>query len=96
MGMTPKTGVEMIAEERQRQIAVKCFTDDHDDKHIAGELAQAAAYYADPAGKAEYPSDWHKRWDKKDKTDRIRQLMIAGALCAAEIDRITRQRIKKK
>lgn len=33
---------------------------------------------------------WEIRWDKRDKHDRIRQLVIAGALIAAEIDRLQR------
>ncbi len=32
---------------------------------------------------------WSKYWDKREKHSRVRQLEIAGALIAAEIDRIT-------
>jgi len=95
MGMIPKSGIEMIAEERQLQVAIKVFTPEHDDTHTAEELAQAAAFYADPSGKAEFPTTWNKRWNKKDTHNRIRQLTIAGALCAAEIDRLVRTKLKK-
>ena len=35
---------------------------------------------------------WDKKWDKREKHDRRRQLVIAGALIAAEIDRLDRER----
>ena len=36
------------------------------------------------------PWPWDEEWDKRKKHDRIRQLEIAGALIAAEIDRLER------
>jgi hypothetical protein len=36
------------------------------------------------------PWPWSDEWDKRGKHDRIRQLVIAGALIAAEIDRLQR------
>ena len=36
------------------------------------------------------PWPWEDDWDKRDKHDRIRCLVIAGALIAAEIDRLKR------
>ncbi|WP_373400076.1 hypothetical protein V8V91_10940 [Algoriphagus halophilus] len=41
-----KTGIELIAEERQRQIEKEGWTSEHDAKHKNGELAHAAATYA--------------------------------------------------
>lgn len=41
------------------------------------------------------PWPWAERWDKRSKHDRIRQLTIAGALIAAEIDRLRRLRGKQ-
>lgn len=38
-----------------------------------------------------WPESWDRAWDKREKHDRIRQLEIAGALIAAEIDRLLRQ-----
>lgn len=35
-----------------------------------------------------WPCSWGAEWDKRTKHDRIRQLTIAGALIAAEIDRL--------
>ena len=37
-----------------------------------------------------WPVDWDRCWDSKFKQPRIRQLVIAGALIAAEIDRRVR------
>ena len=41
-----KTGIQIIEEERQRQIDVEGWTDEHDDQHINGELSNAAACYS--------------------------------------------------
>lgn len=99
-----KTGIELIAEERQRQIEVEGWTPQHDDEHSKGELANAAAVYAiDPMGgdassmiKNLWP--WDKSWLKiscnenteDNPSGRIRDLQKAGALIAAEIDRLQR------
>lgn len=45
--LRPKTGSEIIAEERARQINVEGWTPEHDDKHTDGQLAAAACVYAD-------------------------------------------------
>jgi hypothetical protein len=39
---------------------------------------------------------WDKEFDKRGKHDRIRQLVIAGALIAAEIDRLNREALLKE
>lgn len=41
-----KTGIELIAEERERQITKEGWTPEHDAEHKNGELANAAAVYA--------------------------------------------------
>ncbi|HUX16326.1 MAG TPA: hypothetical protein VMW52_07615 [Phycisphaerae bacterium] len=91
------TGVERIAAERQRQIEQEGWTPEHDDKHVRWEMAVAAACYAvhnttaivkDGAGNPGWP--WDEKWDKRNKHNRIRRLEIAGALIAAEIDRLLR------
>jgi hypothetical protein len=35
-----------------------------------------------------WPKDWDSKWDKREKHDQLKRLTIAGALIAAEIDRI--------
>lgn len=96
-----KTGIELIAEERQRQIEVEGFDLEHDEEYTLDELAAAAAAYAfapfmdDKIQKGYktppspmWPEDWLAKWWKPTPEDRIRELQKAGALIAAEIDRI--------
>lgn len=100
-----KTGVELIAEERQRQIEVEGWTKEHDAQHKDCELAKAAICYADPNVYYHHenrvlrhrrpnwdfwPMKWDECWFKP--TDRIRDLVKAGALIAAEIDRLQAQK----
>ncbi len=99
------TGVELIAQERRRQIAVERWTARHDDKHICGQLADAASVYAmNPGFRARRVTGgcgtetvaselwpWDGEWWKPNG-GRIRQLVKAGALIAAEIDRLQRLR----
>ncbi len=50
-----------------------------------------AAYYASPTDKGtpiHWP--WAREWNKKEQHSRIRQLVIAGALIVAELDRLQR------
>lgn len=90
------SGIARISAERARQIGGEGWSAAHDDEHAEGEMAWAAVCYAAP-GKvyrvASGPYDpwpWERHWDKRTKHDRIRQLTIAGALIAAEIDRLLR------
>ncbi len=92
-----KSGVELITAERQRQIEEEGWTPDHDDQHINGELALAAACYAIPpmsirgSGLVLRLWPWKRKWWKPTPDDRIRELKKAGALIAAEIDRLQRK-----
>jgi hypothetical protein len=89
-----KTGIELIAEERQRQIEKEGWTAEHDAEHKEGELAIAAACYAYPnydedwAVQSQMQWPWEKHWWKP-SGDRKRDLAKAGALIAAEIDRLS-------
>ena len=38
--------LEEIAQERQRQMSAEGWTHEHDDRHLDGQLAKAAACYA--------------------------------------------------
>ena len=97
-----KTGVEIIAEERQRQIEVKGWTSDNDDRYVDEQLAEAAATYALPNlwrnSPDRIPITWpfHNRWWKPTPENRIKELAKAGALIAAEIDRLQRINIELK
>jgi hypothetical protein len=97
--MSKQTGAELIAAERQRQIVLEGFTEEHDDQHIQGELRDAAIAYAmvcdARAGEnAQYvfPASWNPEWDQSwwKPKDTLRNLVRAGALIAAEIDRLQR------
>lgn len=89
------TGIELIAAERRRQIEVEGWTPEHDAQHVNGELAQAAAAYCyqtksihEDAGRL-FPPGWDREWFKRegDPAPTDRDLVKAGALIAAELDR---------
>jgi hypothetical protein len=87
-------GAELIAIERQRQVAVEGWTPEHDDIHLQGELAEAARCYCSlvVTKSTRLPIFWpwsHSWWKPSD--DPIRNLVKAGALIAAEIDRLQRR-----
>lgn len=102
------TGTELIATERQRQIEVEGWTAKHDSLQTDGELAKAAACYAVGIpvyreerlftnGDTRLPHihmvnlwPWDSYWYKP--KNRLSDLVRAGALIAAEIDRILAQR----
>jgi hypothetical protein len=97
------TGVEQIANERARQGIVEGFDAAHDDKHDQEELVLAACAYAaasinqfrPPQLKLDEHLPPHPMWpwakrDWKPSSDKVRNLVKAGALIAAEIDRLQR------
>jgi hypothetical protein len=95
------TGIELIAAERKRQIDEEGWTAEGDDKLDHDELANAAVCYAVP----EDQRDWYlldRFWlfgeesYKPTPDNRIRELTKAGALIAAEIDRLLRLEEKTK
>ena len=97
-----KTGVELIADERKRQIESEGWTKEHDAEHEEEQLAIAAMCYAcPPLGRMlkfnetkDHAPDmwpWLKLWWKPSPDNRIKELVKAGALIAAEIDRILRK-----
>lgn len=99
------TGVELIAKERARQQATQPegegWAQDRDDYwNDADQLACAAAVYAMPerlrAKRKRGLWKWASAWYKPCPHDRIRELEKAGALIAAEIDRLLRAQIAPK
>lgn len=84
--------IEDIAAERARQVSQEGWTPEHDDKHGNGQMAEAAACYilGDDNSLFDFPCiwPWHKSWWKP--TNRRRNLVKAGALIAAEIERLDR------
>lgn len=90
----PSEGVMLVARERMRQVQGEGWTPEHDDIHSDGELAEAAVCYAlpTPPGDGASPELWP--WDEswwKPGGGRVRQLVKAGALICAEIDRVVRE-----
>lgn len=89
----PSRGAALIAAERARQIEVEGWTPEHDAGHRDGALGWAAEAYLhhancdrpdwDPA-----PGEWP--WAESDwkPTTLVRNFVKAGALIAAELDRL--------
>ncbi len=95
--ITPaQNGVEMISDERLRQIHEEGRSAEHDTGHRLGELAIAAAELAVDSTDAWVVNphggdDWGlvaKHGYNGTKSNRIRALTMSGALVAAEIDRL--------
>lgn len=84
-----------VLAERRRQISVG-WTLEHDDEHVNGEMAAAAACYAFTAARSPHyidhiwpwSLDWFKRKDKRSN------LVRAAALLIAEIERLDRAALK--
>ena len=101
------TGVELIAQERRRQIEKEGWSPAHDDAHTDQSLPLVAIYYATPPGTyvvqldplaksthPVWPHTWPRQLAKKSEHSRIKQLTIAGGCIAAEIDRLQRWRVR--
>lgn len=97
------SGADRIATERVRQTTEEGWTFAHDDQHVDGEMVAAACCYAalarrqtdgtvrSPADSIGAPRGWP--WDQgwwKPSDDPSRNLIKAGALLAAELDRLQR------
>jgi hypothetical protein len=91
------TGHEMIADERLRQVTDEKYDYQHDDLHPNRELARAAYAYISFVLNPDRMEDiagviwpWDGRSFKPTADNPIRNLTKAGALIAAEIDRLLR------
>jgi len=108
--MSKSAAVIDVLAERIRQVEVEGWTAEHDDQHARGELAEAAGIYALAAGSYDYrwvlanaPVNdllaaamrlwpWDRSWFKPE--DRRRDLVKAGALILAEIERLDRAALR--
>lgn len=86
-------GVLLIAEERLRQVKAEGFDPRHDDNYNHDELLRAAVGYIthDRPSMPPMPDSfwpWHLDWWKP--KDHKANLIRAGALIAAELDRLAR------
>ena len=99
-GFKLNPAVRDVLVERQRQISVEGWTPEHDDAHSVGELARAAACYANPdlvyvlQGTTGLGWPWDESWWKP--ADQHRNLVKAGALILAAIARLYRAADKKE
>ncbi len=94
-----------VLSERRRQVISEGWTPAHDDGHVNDEIAAMACFYAMPPG----ARDWSAKdtgygdtfgaaiipngWDAKEG-DRRRELVKAGALVLAEIERLDRAALR--
>ncbi len=94
-GITLNRAAQDVVLERQRQVSNKGYSLYRDDGYTSGELARAASVYARLAGQPRTMStDWPWAPDAfKPSADRRRDLVKAGALILAEIERLDRQRL---
>lgn len=105
------TGIELIAQERREQIEKHGYTADSDAHFGAmNQLGTAAALLAyEPLDSYEAkiqriiaiedkrPEGWNPEiWDKMNRKPYLQRLIIAGALIAAEIDRLQAQQTNSK
>lgn len=87
-----KKGIELISEERNRQIKVEGWTKEHDSQYKNAELFKAACcYQAAKRARAIWGNDylpidtwpWEMKWWKPSPNNRVRELEKAGALFMA-------------
>lgn len=94
-----------IATERGRQVGEEGFNEAHDDEHSSGELALAGSIYAwtaclflrghDSSSDDPPPAwPWERSWFKP--KDARRDLVRAGALIMAELERLDRVEAKQE
>lgn len=89
--MEQSQALKDIAAERQRQIESEGWSVEHDDAHTDGSMALAAAAYARaPEGPTLPPLYWPWSRDWWKPKSRRSNLVRAGALIAAEIERLDR------
>lgn len=85
--------------ERQRQVNSEGWTPEHDDQHGAADMAHAAACYI--FGHMHWsPNDMRQRWPWAHEwfkpSNRRRNLVKAGALILAEIERLDRAAMREQ
>jgi len=89
-----KTGIELITEERQKQITKHGFTGEHHANHPEwydkGQLIEAANTLSMKViNQCSVPLNWDIAWfSNLVNRSYEERLVIAGALIAAEIDRL--------
>jgi hypothetical protein len=102
----PHAARDVLA-ERRRQVEKEGYSTNHDDEHPSGEIAAYAAFYAMPPAVRDWPAEetgygatWGEaiipaHWGPAKPGDRRRELVKAGALILAEIERIDRAAMQR-
>jgi hypothetical protein len=88
-----KTGVQLITEEREKQISKHGFTGEHHFNHPEwynkGQLIEAAVKLSNVIAYNQTPENWDGQWfTNLCRRTHKERLIIAGALICAEIDRL--------
>lgn len=95
--MGQASGMQLIEAERERQVSSEGWTPEHDAEHVHGELAIVAAHLAVHHTDARVNDPHGTCWGCMNKRgNAIRDLAKAGALIAAEIDRLNAKASPKK
>ena len=98
------TASNLTWKERQRQQTAENWSIAHDDTHDNGELGIAALCYEQTPSERDLPGGdinmqvtmpnnwpWDEDWWKPSPDDRVKELIKAGGLYRAEIDRLMRR-----
>lgn len=95
-----------VLAERRRQVAQEGYGTEHDDAYPSGEIAAYAAFYAMPPAAREWPATETgygetfgeaivpADWTAPKTGDRRRELVKAGALILAELERLDRAALR--
>ena len=94
MNIPPLSGVMLIKIERDKQMLLENFSAENDSRYTQRELVMAALAYACTDGSPDHDANakemfwpWSDKWYKPSPSI-VRNLVKAGALLAAEIDRL--------
>lgn len=93
-------GVWLIGQERVRQLTEEGYNAAHDDAHTKGEIAVCAAMLAaydtecqvESRGEAIRDTWMAELVHKYSRKTPVERLIVAGAMIAAEIDRLERKK----
>lgn len=92
---SPSNAVQSVIAERQRHQSAEGWTPEHDDQYSKSQLLWASSCYVlnaiHPFNRIPFDWPWTPEWWKP--TNPRRDLVKAGALILAEIERIDRQEV---
>jgi len=90
-----KSGIQLITEERQRQIEVEGFSLEQDKQYRNDDLLDYAKFLL-TGSKGYFPVGWDIKWyEKRFNRSTTKNIIAAGALLAAFLDDINNVDISK-